>query len=96
MELDEARRCADCEHWQEMIYHANRKLAELRQPTGLLDIQESVRYSFSAVDDVLRSPEVYEQRRVREEELVVDIKTLTLVLLEHQRKEHSPVVEADC
>ena len=82
--------------WQEMIYQANRKLAELRQPTGLLGIPDSVRHSFSAIDDALRSPEEYEQRRAREEEMVVDIKTLTLVLLEHQRKQHSPVIEADC
>jgi hypothetical protein len=94
--FEEGRRCADCEQWQEMIYNANQKLAELRQPTGLLGIQDSVRHSFSAVEDALTSPETYAQRHVREEELVVDIKTLTLVLLEHQRKEHSPVAQDDC
>ena len=93
MEFD-GRPCADCQQWQEMIYDANQKLADLREPTGLIDIQDSVRHSLSAFEDGL-TPEAHERRRDREEQLELDLKTLTLVLLEHQRKEHSLVAEND-
>lgn len=89
----ENTRCPDCEQWQEMIDNANKKLARLRQPPGLLGIQDSVGYSFSKVDELLANPESYEKKRASEEQLQRDIKVLVLVLLGHQRKGHSPVAQ---
>jgi len=88
-EFDEVRRCPDCERWRELIDDKNRKLKQLRNPTDMLNIQDSVRYSFE-VDDALKNPELYEQKRAYEEELRADVRTLTLVLLAHQRREHTP------
>ena len=91
-EFDETRGCPDCEQWLDLIDDKNRKLKQMLNPAGLLDIQDSVRYSFSDVDDALKNPEPYERKRALEEELRADVKALTLVLLAHQRKEHTPSV----
>lgn len=56
---------------------------------GLLDIGDSVRLSFAEADDLLKSPDAFEQKLASERELRADIKRLTLVLLAHQRVAHS-------
>lgn len=87
-ELEEAT-CYTCVQWQEMIENVNRKLAQLGKPIGMCAIHDPV--SFADADS-LKNPEVYEQKVALEEELQAEVKTLTLVLLSHQRSEHSSVV----
>lgn len=89
-EFDEVKRCPDCEHWLDLIDAKNKKLKQMLNPPGLLNIQDSVRYSFSDVEDALQKGEAYQLRRALEEELRADVKSLTLALLAHQRREHTP------
>ena len=91
-EFEGVNRCPDCEHWLDLIDAKNKKLAQMLNPAGLLSIHDSVRCSFSDVDDALQNPEPYQLKHTLEEELRADVRALTLVLLGHQRREHTPLV----